>query len=265
MRSSSACRRCSAGSAATVPSGVVSVMPHACSDVQAVALLEAAISARGAAEPPTTMRAQRGGPSVRALRRASQDAEPDRRHAGGDVTRSSASGRAGSSASRCGPGKTSFAPTSDRGVRQAPRVRVEHRHDGQIVSARTPSVSALHGAERVQHERAVASRRRPSGCPSCPTCSTWRPRRVVAPSSGTPRLRRACDERPRSRGASRCDAFAVMTITCSNGARRASSRRAGQASSTTAADRRRVGDVSELGRVEAEVERVVTAPSREPK
>ena len=73
------------------------------------------------------------------------------------VTRSSTMRSAMAVGDRSGPGITRLAPGRHRGVGQAPRVGVEHRHDRQhdVALADAEAVDR-HGADGVQVRRAVA-------------------------------------------------------------------------------------------------------------
>ena len=121
--------------------------------------LKPAISARGAAEPPTSMpfifeRSQAPGLRVEHL----QDPHPDRRHAGGpgDVVLDEVLEQALRVEMRAG--EDELRPEHRREVRVAPRVRVEHRHDRQdrvLLGDAEAHRIAGRDAEAVQDARAV--------------------------------------------------------------------------------------------------------------
>ena len=105
-----------------VPIGDISVMPHACSTCSPCRFWKPSIIAGGAADPPTIIcrsafRSQRFGSLSSASRIASQTVGTPP----AQVTFSSAIKLSTLTASRCGPGKTSFAPTiaAAKGIPQA--------------------------------------------------------------------------------------------------------------------------------------------------
>ena len=136
---------------------------------------EAPIIARGAAEPPMTIvRSVEQIPAARA--RASsiaEDADPDRRHAGGDrdALAASQSARAATPGRGCGPGNTIFAPTISAGVRVGPR---RWRGTSARPAGTCPSRSRGGRAapqrldERVQRRSSGGCRGRPSAIPVVP-------------------------------------------------------------------------------------------------
>ncbi len=113
----------------TDATGLVSVMPHACMigrpDLLAVAPPTAT---RGTAEPPHGM-ARR----LDVSRPCSSGSTPIQivGTPAATVTCSSSMSSAMAGGERSGPGITSDAPRRNGSVREAPRVRVEHRHDRQ--------------------------------------------------------------------------------------------------------------------------------------
>ena len=96
----------------TVPSGAISVMPHAWTIAQRRARSKRAIIDSGTAEPPTSMRGCSTDRTCPGWLEVLQHAHPDRRHAAGEgdalALEQIDEARAGRDA---GPGNTSFAPT----------------------------------------------------------------------------------------------------------------------------------------------------------
>ena len=70
------------------------------------------------------------------------------------VTRSCSKSSSRLTGSRCGPGSTCFAPIMVQREREAPRVGVEHRHDGEARVGRRHAQQAARG-QRVDRDRAV--------------------------------------------------------------------------------------------------------------
>ena len=168
-------RRARRGSRQTLPSGEVSVIPHAWMIVSPwrVEALEHALRDRRAADDQALERAQ--VPAVGLGVRAPA-ASPSTRSGtpAVSVTRSSASRSSTLSGSSRGPGSTSPAPANAAAIGQPPRVGVEHRHDRQdrVARGRRRSVRQRRH-ERVQDQRAVRVDDALRAGPSCPTCNTW--------------------------------------------------------------------------------------------
>ena len=116
----------------TVPSGVISVMPQAWTMCSPCRCSNASIIERGAAEPPTTIAlSAREVPAAGIRVERLQDAEPDRRHAGGERDVVLDEGVEQALRVEMRPGEDLLRPDQRAGERKAPRVRVEHRHDGE--------------------------------------------------------------------------------------------------------------------------------------
>ena len=144
------------GAPEIVPIGHISVMPQPCVMWRPWRSPKASIIARGGAEPPTVIvRIAREVPAVRGWRRAPAGS-PSRSSARPALTVTCSSSKASSRlwGSRCGPGKTCFAPTRRAAEREAPRVGVEHRHDGKDGVALVDAEQRAR-RERVDRDRAV--------------------------------------------------------------------------------------------------------------
>ena len=151
------------------PDGAHLGHPPAVDDMEAVPIAGTpSIIARGGAEPPTSIvrSAERSQPPGLASS-ACEDPQPDRRDPGGErdplATRTR---RAGSPGRGAGPGRPARA---DEGAaeREAPGVRVEHRHDREDGVALVHRERARPTSARGSRSRG-ASRRRPSACPVVP-------------------------------------------------------------------------------------------------
>ena len=161
-----------------VPSGAISVMPHAWTMVRP-RCWNAAIIERGTAEPPTTI--------ARMLERSKlprvgveilQHAHPDRRHAAGDRDRSRVKQIDDAGGSRCGPGITIFAPTivAPNGMPQALAWNIGTT--GIIVSRFAEPMQSTCAGRGCAAPARGASTARPLGCRWSRWCSTSRPARL---------------------------------------------------------------------------------------
>ena len=123
------------GAPEIVPIGHISVMPQPCVTCSPWRSWKASIIARGGAAPPTVIVGSRRDPSRRVGVERLQDPHPDRGHAGGDGDVLVLEVLEQAHRVEVRPGEHLLRADHRAGEREAPRVGVEHRHDGEDVSA----------------------------------------------------------------------------------------------------------------------------------